>query len=95
MKVINVLTPESLLKRLDAIEANSQKDCVNLTLNDGQHIRLKIPGPGAPLTAAIYNQKPYYKKYVMAAVDTGADCEKIIILAQAIWKSHNMRTPVK
>jgi len=36
MKVINVLTPESLLKRLDAIEANSQKDCVNLTLNDGQ-----------------------------------------------------------
>jgi hypothetical protein len=61
------------LKRLEVLEANSQKYFVNLTLNDGHHIQLKLPDPLVPWTAAIYNQESDYKKYVMLAVDTGAE----------------------
>jgi len=82
--------PAAFLKRLEVLEVNSQKDFVDLTLDDGRHIQLKFPDLFVSLTAAIYNEEPYYKKYVMQAVDTGADSEGIIILAQAIWKSHAM-----
>jgi hypothetical protein len=82
--------PSAFLKRLEVLEANSQKDFVNMTLEDGRHIQLKLPDPLVPLAAAIHNEEPYYKKYVMQAVDTGADCESMIILAKAIWKSHDL-----
>ena len=81
--------PTGFKKRLEVLEADLQKDFVNLSLNDGRHIKLKLPEPLEPLGAAIYNKEPYYKKYVMQAVDTGADCEGIILLAKAIWESQD------
>ena len=81
-------TLKELEAQLQVLEVNLQKDSVNLTLDDGRHIQLKFTDPLAPLAAASHNEEPYYKKYIMHAVDTRADGENMIILAQAIWKSH-------
>ena len=81
-------TLKELEAQLQVLEVNSLNDLVNLTLTDGRHAQLKLPDPLIPLIAAVHNEEPYYKKYVMQAVDTGADGENMIILAQAIWKSH-------
>jgi hypothetical protein len=82
--------PAEILKRLEVLEANSQKNFVNLSLSDGRHIKLKLPDLYDPLSAAIHNENRHYKKYIMQVVDMGADGERIIILAQAIWKSYAM-----
>jgi len=82
--------PAEILKRLEVLEANSQKNYVNLSLSDGRHIKLKLPDPYDTFSAAVHNENRPCKKYIMQAVDTGTDCERIIILAQAIWKSHVM-----
>jgi hypothetical protein len=66
-------TLRELEAQLQVIEANSLNDRVNLTLDDGRHVQLKLPDPLVPWTAAIYNQESDYKKYVMLAVDTGAE----------------------
>jgi hypothetical protein len=81
-------TLRELEAQLQVLEVNSLNDLVNLTLDDGRHIQLKFTDPLIPLDAAVHNEEPYFKKYVMQAVDTGADGENMIILAQAIWKSH-------
>ncbi len=79
---------KELEAQLQVLEANLQKDSVNLTLDDGRHIQLKLPDSLVPLAAAVQNEEPYFKKYIMHTVDTGAEDERMIILAQAIWKSH-------